>query len=425
MAARRQSEHCGTHGVLAVLHSNAEEINRGRRSCSMPSPFVRSTISHCKSNYGRPLHTSSNCMTCFVFYAVPGHVIERVGSSWTSPQHLVASGPFQLTEWKPHAEHRAQKEPTPLRGNSVQLEQIALIPVASSTASVNMYKAGECDWVPGKLLSTRRLFLRFGRKKRLSYRTRFLVHVLRNQHRDGPFNDVLIRYALNMATDKRAIAAFVGAGRTPALSLYAVIPGYPRNDTLSVDIDGTECDVLEHNPSAARELLRKAGVTSLRIDVQYPNRPATADLPLILQQQWRNTLGAHVFPVAQEEQVWIQSRSALAYRGLSERGWFGDYPDPNTFLEMFLAGQNVSGSGWSDSQYDVMLAHANTETNRRERMQKLAACERFVLGQMPILPLYYNVLSYLRKPYVHGFDPRRLGLVRFKYVWVDTNWRRS
>ena len=92
---------------------------------------------------------------------------------------------------------------------------------------------------------------------------------------------------------------------------------------------------------------------------------------------------------------------------------------------MFLAGPNVSGSGWSDPGYDDMLADANAETNRLQRMRMLAECERRVLRQMPILPLYYNVLSYLQKPYVHGFDPRRLGLVRFKYVWVDTNWKAS
>jgi ABC-type oligopeptide transport system substrate-binding subunit len=402
---------------------NAEEINRGRRpvdalAVRATDDFTLQLELRSSTPYFLELHDS------FVFYAVPGHVIERVGSSWTSPLHLVTSGPFHLTEWKPRGIISLRKSVFHYEADSVQLQEIALIPLASSTASVNLYKAGECDWVPGKLLPPV-ITPSCARKKDFHAAPAFSCMFYAINTRDGPFNDVLIRYALNMATDKRAIAEFVGAGRTPALSVLPSFDGYPRNDALRVNIEGSECDVLKHNPSAARELLTKAGVRSLRIDVHHPNRPATADLPLILQQQWRNTLGAHVFPAAQEEQVWIQSRGALAYKGLSERGWFGDYLDPNTFLEMFLAGQNVSGSGWSDPRYDVMLAHANAETNHRERMRKLAACERFVLEQMPVLPLYYNVLSYLRKPYVRGFDPRRLGLVRFKYVWVDTNWRRS
>jgi ABC-type transport system substrate-binding protein len=39
--------------------------------------------------------------------------------------------------------------------------------------------------------------------------------------RKAPYSDVRVRYALNMATDKHAIAAFFGDGRTP---LKGVVP---------------------------------------------------------------------------------------------------------------------------------------------------------------------------------------------------------
>src|SRR5258708_17731397 len=201
--------------------------------------------------------------------------------------------------------------------------------------------------------------------------------------------------------------------------------GYSAVQTLPVEIEGKVYDVLEHNPAAARELMAKAHVDSLRIEIQYPNHPATADLPQILQQQWRRTLGADVSLTPQEEKIWIQARGALSYRGLSERGRIGDYLDPNAFLEAFLAGANVSGAGWSDPRYDAMLTEANAATAPEERMRKLADCERLLFRHVPIFPLYHNIFSYLRKPYVHGFDPRHLGLVRFKYVWIDTSWRSS
>jgi len=52
----------------------------------------------------------------------------------------------------------------------------------------------------------------------------------------------------------------------------------------------------------------------------------------------------------------------------------------------------------------VLTLHPNTD----ERMRKLENCERLLLRQMP---------------YVHGFDPHRLGLVPFKHVWIDTGWK--
>ena len=124
-------------------------------------------------------------------------------------------------------------------------------------------------------------------------------------------------------------------------------------------------------------------MNSVRLEIVYPNRPATADLPQILQQQWRSTLGAEVIPAVREEKAWMQARGSLAYQGVAESGIIGDYLDPNTFLEAFLSGADVGGSGWSDPQYDAMLAAANAETRTGERMRRLAACERHLLRAMP------------------------------------------
>jgi oligopeptide transport system substrate-binding protein len=402
---------------------NAEEVNTGRRAVESLAvwaidDFTLRVEMRSSTPYFLQLHDN------MVFYAVPGHVIERVGSSWTSPEHMVVSGPFRLREWKPRESITLTKNSNYYEASSVRLEEITLMPVTNPTASINLYKVGECDWMPGKLLAP--VFIpSLRRKKDFHVSPAFWCMFYSINTKLAPFDNVLVRYALNMATDKRAIAGFLGAGRISASSFMPPFEGYSAVRTLPVEIEGTVYDVLEHNPAAARELMAKARVDSLRMEIQYPNHPATADLPQILQQQWRQTLRADVSLTPQEEKVWIQARGALAYRGVSEHGWIGDYLDPNAFLEAFLAGANVSGAGWSDPRYDAMLADANAETSRDERMRKLADCERRLLRQMPILPLYYNVFSSLRKPYVHGFDPRHLGLVRFKYVWVDTGWRSS
>jgi ABC-type transport system substrate-binding protein len=74
-----------------------------------------------------------------------------------------------------------------------------------------------------------------------------------------PLDNVLVRYALNMATDKQALVEFLGAGQIPALNVVPPMDGYPSPKTLEVAVDGETYDVLAYDPEGARGLLAKAG----------------------------------------------------------------------------------------------------------------------------------------------------------------------
>ena len=71
-----------------------------------------------------------------------------------------------------------------------------------------------------------------------------------------PFNDVRVRYAFNMATDKQRIAALYGAGNTPARSVIPPSASYQPVEALQTYVDGIKCDILAFDPGAARQQLR-------------------------------------------------------------------------------------------------------------------------------------------------------------------------
>ena len=159
---------------------NAEEINASRRpvealAVEAVDDFTLRVAMRSPTAWFLQLHDS------FVFYAVPGHVIEKVGSLWTLPEHIVCSGPFQFVEWKSRDALRLVKNPHYYDAASVQLEQITMLPVANSVASVNLYKAGESDWVPGKLVPPA-IVPSLRRKEGLPYGSRVLVHVLCDEY---------------------------------------------------------------------------------------------------------------------------------------------------------------------------------------------------------------------------------------------------
>jgi ABC-type oligopeptide transport system substrate-binding subunit len=59
-------------------------------------------------------------------------------------------------------------------------------------------------------------------------------------------------------------------------------------------------------------------------------------------------------------------------------------------------------------------------------MRKLTDVETQLLKGMPLIPVLYDTLSYLEKPYVRGMRPTPLGTPTcFKYVWIDRRFEGS
>jgi oligopeptide transport system substrate-binding protein len=248
----------------------------------------------------------------------------------------------------------------------------------------------------------------------------------------APFDNVLLRYALNMATDKKVLAEFMGPGYEPARSLVSALAQYPQPKSLNINVDGTFYEVMGFGVAGARSLLAKAGFPGgigsdgRRLEVTY-HFPATADSrprAEILQQQWLQNLNLQVKLIAREFNVHSRMVDQADYTGLADSFAFPLYLDPNGFLEQFPSDGSINPSGWSDPDYASELNAANAILNRPERLTRLAACERRLLNAMPFLSLFHSAYGFLCKPFVCGlgrhppFDMRA-----FKYIWIDTNWR--
>jgi ABC-type oligopeptide transport system substrate-binding subunit len=84
----------------------------------------------------------------------------------------------------------------------------------------------------------------------------------------------------------------------------------------------------------------------------------------------------------------------------------GDYPDPNTFLDMFVTDGGNNRTGWSDPDYDRLIAEAAAELDPARRHAILREAEGIlVCREMPVCPLYFYVGIQL-------YDAARLGGIR-------------
>jgi oligopeptide transport system substrate-binding protein len=105
---------------------------------------------------------------------------------------------------------------------------------------------------------------------------------------------------------------------------------------------------------------------------------------------------------------------------IARYGWIGDYPDPATFLKMWVTNGGNNNTGWSNPEYDKLINDAQY-ADKTERLRLYQQAEQILMDELPIIPLYYYVSAGMTAPYVNGVFNNMQNLHPLKEVWIDQN----
>lgn len=327
---------------------------------------------------------------------VPLDIVEKFGDDWIKPGNIVSNGAFTLEDWRINDRIRLRKNPHYWNRENVALDTVDILPISKDSVAFNFYASGLADLVMDKGLAP--IALMDELKKRADFHSApFLgIYFLRFNCSKPPFSDPRVRKAFAMAVDKnRIVEKITRAGEVPAKSFVPPgLPGYAGDEGL------------RHDPQMARALLAEAGfpggtgfpLTTFLFNESQQNESISVEL----RDMWKKELGVDIALARQEWKVYLNSLATLDY-GIARSSWVGDYPDPNTFLDMFVSGGGNNRTGWSDPAYDTLIADAAKETNPAARMRIFSEAENLLLQkQAPVAPIYYYVGIQL-------YDPDKLG----------------
>ena len=361
------------------------------------------------------LELVSNRVTC----PTPEHIIRSAGRRWTDPRSMVCSGPFKLRSRLPYDSIVVERNPLYYDAGQVALSEITFLVPRERATVVNLYRAGAATVVQS-LIPTILPVLR--RKKDFRAQRMYASSFLAMNTTAPPFDDVRVRYAMNMATNKQRVADLFGAGNIPASSVIPPGVGYQPATSLFVSIGRREYDVLAFDPEGAREILRTiARPLPARIEYFTGNDTESVLWAQVLRDQWRQNLGIETDIVVADFPTWLGAVVNGTYRQLASSGTSASYVDPIWFLDIFT---NRAGYGthWSDAAYKALVIAAKRTPDPELRIQRLMECERRLLRAMPVLPQDYWVNAMMVKPYVRGLGNNLLDREPLKYVWIDRNW---
>ena len=348
------------------------------------------------------LEVTLNSATAFfpelvAFYPLhPVHrrCVEQYGARrFTKAENIVTNGPFRLKERRIRDRVRLIKNEHYWNAAEVELESIDVMSIQSETTSLNMYLTGQLDWdttPPNTMIPVL--------KKRNDFvSTPFLAsYFYRVNTAKPPLNNPLVRRALNLAIDKLSIVDnVVKGGQTPANSF--VPPGMIGYE----GYQGSGYDV-----KLARQLLAEAGYPNGKglpqIEILYNTADSHRDIAEVIQQDWKKNLGINVVLRNLEWGSFLDSLRMGDYM-VARSGWIGDYPDPNTFLDMFVTDGPNNQTNWGNVKYDNNIEMAKSEADPATRMQLFVEAETILMEEQAILPIYFYVSKNMVRPRIQGF----------------------
>ncbi|MEW6041922.1 MAG: peptide ABC transporter substrate-binding protein, partial [Elusimicrobiota bacterium] len=352
-------------------------------------------------------------LTAFITY-MPVHegCIKQHGIHWTKPGNIVTNGAFSLKTHLLNRKMRLVKSRTYWNHSGVRLKIIDVMPMESNNTAFNTYESGGADFSSNDLPVTIQEIM----NKRSDYHNDpwLGTYLYRFNVTRPPFNDVRVRKAMNMCINREYIVKYItrGGQRPTTLLVPPSLPGYKSPPEVP------------YNTDSARSLLSQAGyangINFPKTELLYNTFEHHKMIAEAVCHMWKKELGITVIPVNKEWKVLLEDMKNMNF-SIIRGSWIGDYPDPNTFIDMFVTNGGNNNTGWGCPLYDSLVFSAAREADNIKRMEIFRQAEYILIHEgVCIMPIYFYVTTFLYRSNIHGIYPNPLGYIYLPCIWKES-----
>lgn len=353
---------------------------------------------------------------------------EEVGADvyGTDADKLCTNGAYTIEEWSHNSYVKVKKNPNFHDADSITVEEITYNIVTNANSAVNSFLSGELDFVT---MSTGELI---NQVESAGYEvvnqqasSAFYMYVnTTNEY----MSNVNLRRALALSFDKQAmIDAVYKNGNLPMTSFTppAVMGANESSFQAALQEELGDLAPATGDVEAAKgyfeTALSELGITAAdlngKLSIDVSDDPTAQAQAAFYQEQWRQNLGIEV-TINPMQATQINSNRQNGNFVMSISGWSPDYNDPMTFLDLWVTGGGNNDTGWSNAEYDQLIADATVEKDENARQEMFYRCEQILFDEYPIIPCYWRADSYAlnRDRVVSG---ERITAFQTKFFWAE------
>ncbi|OGP08981.1 MAG: hypothetical protein A2048_03555 [Deltaproteobacteria bacterium GWA2_45_12] len=350
----------------------------------------------------QPIVYFPHLTTFMVTYPIRVDVVDRYGPKWTEPRNIVTCGPYQLTEWWHEYRLSLRKNPSYAGLPKPFVDEIIFNIVPDPSTALTLYDQAMIDVavLPPMAIGHYKNSPDFVHHSRLR-NTYFGFNITK-----PPFDNVFFRRALSQSLDKSQIPSILNGKEIPIKSWI------PSNLPTASPEAG-----LGFNPDLASLDLEKSKVDlSQPIELYFNSDPTNKKLAEWAQNQWKQNLGLNVELINQDWKSYLSLLHNDA-PGLFRLGWGADYPDADSFMNVFLSYSGNNFTQWKNKTFDALVIQARGEANVEKRKNIYTQAEKMLLDEEAIIiPLYQHTQNMVVKKKWQPYPTSSLDAVYLKRV---------
>jgi len=356
-----------------------------------------------------PYFTKLLCLPSF--YPINEKYAKEQGNKYgLEANKTLYNGPFTLSEWKHEASFTMKKNNQYWDKKEVKLDEVNYQIVKEISTVVNLYQTDKID----RAVISTEFVDKYKNDKELKQYTDPVMYFFRFNENVPILKNKNARLALSMAFDKKGLAtSFLNDGSVPAN--YYVPNGFLKGPDKK-DFRETTTEFNKTNVNKAKEYWEKAKqetgtneVTLEMLNYDLENFKKVGEY--IKEQLEKNLPGLTIKVKLQPHSQKLALEKKKEYE-MSLSRWLPDYPDPMTYLDVFISESGVNNTGYANPEYDALIKKTKMELGNDEkaRWKAMQDAEKMLLDDAVIAPVFQRGLSYLQKPYVkdlyvHQFGP--------------------
>lgn len=327
----------------------------------------------------------------------------------------VGTGPFKFTDWKRNDSITIEKFEDYWQEGFPKLDKVIFRSIPDNSARLNELMAGNIDLADGVNPSDGKT-VEGDSALQLIERPSMNIGYLGLTNTRAPFDNKLVRQAVNYAIDKQAIvdAFFEGRAEVAANPMPSSISGY--NDAISP---------YPYDPEKAKSLLAEAGYDGKEIElwampVPRPYMPDGAKVAEVIQKNLED-VGIPSKIVTFEWATYLEK----AKNGEADAfmlGWTGDNGDADNFIYTLLDKDNIGSNNYAyytNEEVHELLIQAQSETDENVRNELYKKAQEIIHDDAPWVPLAHSTPLLAAKAGVNGFLPHPTGSDKLHNVSIE------